>query len=72
MFLDDEFIPQGLHQIASKFQEILTENNINSSECLQKAICSYVQSTIPKHNRARTADVNNDVNNKSIRYIIKM
>lgn len=66
-FTDVDFLPQGLNEIAVQFEKILTENKINSSECLQKVICSYIQSSASKsQNMAASIASNNDVY-KSIR-----
>lgn len=35
----------GLNGIVTKFEESMSKYNINTTECMQKALCTYVQST---------------------------
>lgn len=68
MLIDADIMPEGIIQILSQFEKILLENNINSSECLQKAICAYVQSSQTKNSHLRSINLDNDISEKSIRY----
>ncbi|XKL62400.1 hypothetical protein PGB90_002233 [Kerria lacca] len=61
-----DIMPEGIIQILSQFEKILLENNINSSECLQKAICAYVQSSQTKNSHLRSINLDNDISEKSI------
>ncbi|XP_065221651.1 uncharacterized protein LOC135846470 [Planococcus citri] len=58
-----EDLPQGVNQIVYQFDKIMSEYNINSSECMQKAICSYVQSSRSRNSRAEYLDNNNVTDN---------
>lgn len=47
--------PIGISDMLSKIDEILGKNNIDSSVCVQRAVCTYVrQSTL--HHSTGTAD----------------
>jgi len=35
----------GLNGIVTKFEESMSKYNINTTECMQKALCTYIQST---------------------------
>lgn len=71
LFSDVDNFPQGIYDILTQFEKVLAGNNINSSECLQKAICSYVQSSTLKSEEARSAKNIDDYEiNNSIRYVI--
>lgn len=54
--LDSDVLPQGANEIVSQFEKVLSQYNINSSECMQKAICTYVQSSHTSHNRNSRAE----------------
>ncbi|XP_065204893.1 uncharacterized protein LOC135834847 [Planococcus citri] len=56
-------LPQGASQIVSQFDKIMSDYNINSSECMQKAICSYIQSSRSRNSRAENLDNNNVADN---------
>lgn len=43
-FLGNELV-SGLNEMAVKFEDSLTKYNINTTECMQKALCTYIQST---------------------------
>lgn len=34
----------GLNGIVTKFEESMSKYNINTTECMQKALCTYIQS----------------------------
>lgn len=47
--------PTGISDLLSKLDQILSKDNIDSTNCMQRAVCTYVrQSTY--HNRMGTAD----------------
>lgn len=35
----------GLNGLSAKFEDSMSKYNINTTECMQKALCIYVQST---------------------------
>lgn len=35
----------GLNNIVAKFEDSMSKYNINTTECMQKALCTYIQST---------------------------
>lgn len=35
----------GLNEMVVKFEDSLTKYNINTTECMQKALCTYIEST---------------------------
>jgi len=35
----------GLNDLATRFEDSMAKYNINATECTQKALCTYVQST---------------------------
>ncbi|XP_060862329.1 uncharacterized protein LOC132939265 isoform X2 [Metopolophium dirhodum] len=40
-----EDLMSGLNGIVTKFEESMSKYNINTTECMQKALCTYIQST---------------------------
>lgn len=56
-------MPQGIAYVLSQFDKVLAESNVNSSECLQKAICAYVQSSKSKTKRSRSTVDSNIIDN---------
>ncbi|XP_050422043.1 uncharacterized protein LOC126834281 [Adelges cooleyi] len=40
----DELIP-GISDLAKKFEDSMAKYNINTTECMQKALCTYIQTT---------------------------
>lgn len=45
----------GLNEMVSKIDEFLSQNNIDSSICMQRALCNYVRSS-EYHMSVGTAD----------------
>lgn len=41
---NESSVMSGVTKILSKIDNTLTENNIDTSACMQRAICTYVQS----------------------------
>lgn len=42
--LGDDLV-SGLSQVVTKFEDSMSKYNINTTECMQKALCLYIQST---------------------------
>jgi len=40
-----EEIMSGLNDMVTKLEESMSKYNINTTECMQKALCTYIQST---------------------------
>lgn len=43
-FLGDE-LTSGINYMYTKFEDSMSKYNINTTECMQKALCTYIQST---------------------------
>ncbi len=67
---DVDAVPQGVMQIISQLEKVLSESHINSSECLQKAVCSYIQSSKVKNEQSRFVEDEPDVGGNSIRFVV--
>ncbi|KAK7603806.1 hypothetical protein V9T40_003805 [Parthenolecanium corni] len=63
-------MPQGIAYVMSQFDKVLAESNVNSSECLQKAICAYVQSSKSRNERSRSTVDSNVINNTFGNFVV--
>lgn len=42
----------GLNDMVTKFEDSVSKYNINTTECMQKALCTYIQSTEQVKNKS--------------------
>ncbi|XP_050540849.1 uncharacterized protein LOC126905316 [Daktulosphaira vitifoliae] len=55
----DDIIP-GISELVKKFEESMDKYSINTTECMQKALCTYVQSNT--NLKGRSGEVDNFIN----------